>query len=108
MRVLLELDNGDLGKTHPVDPQFLWRWSKEMREILKEKDSSGESEWELIPFTNSSPTQIVNRMGHHICSPLAMEKDWLDATQSLRRKPARPVLALGYRSYGKIRWEVIV
>jgi hypothetical protein len=37
MRVLLELDNGDLDKIHPVDPQFSWRWSKEMREILKEK-----------------------------------------------------------------------
>jgi hypothetical protein len=50
MRVLLELDNPDLEKIHPIDPQFSWRWSKEMREILKEKDSMSRSEWELIPL----------------------------------------------------------
>jgi hypothetical protein len=49
MRVLLELDIGDLDKIYPGDPHLSWRWLKEMREILKEKDSRGESEWELIP-----------------------------------------------------------
>ena len=55
MRVLLELDNRDLDKIHPIDPQFSGRWSKEMREILKEKDSPGKSEWELTPVYKFEP-----------------------------------------------------
>lgn len=55
VRVLLELDNPDLEKIHPIDPQFSWRWSKEMREILKEKDSMSRSEWELIPVFKFGP-----------------------------------------------------
>jgi Heterokaryon incompatibility protein (HET) len=55
MRVLLELDNADVDRVHPIDPEFSWRWSKEMREILKEKDSMSRSEWELIPVFKFGP-----------------------------------------------------
>lgn len=55
MRVLLELDNADLVKIRSIDPEFAWRWSKEMREILKEKDSMSRSEWELIPVFKFGP-----------------------------------------------------
>ncbi|KAE9367275.1 hypothetical protein N431DRAFT_350708 [Stipitochalara longipes BDJ] len=45
MRVLLELDNTDLDKIHPIDPQFSWRCSSDMAQ--KMRPSEDELAWQV-------------------------------------------------------------
>jgi hypothetical protein len=92
VRVLLELDNPDLEKTHSIDPQFSWRWSEEMREILKEKDSMSWSEWKLIPVFRFVRTGIRRGKSWWLLTAISFchtrWNDWVDALHCSRRRPA--------------------
>ena len=89
-------------KSTRVDPQFSWRWSKEMREILKEKDSPGKSEWELKPVYKFEPHPNFQPHGTSYLFATSDGTDRLDATQCSQRKPALPVLGLGYVAVVKL------
>lgn len=49
IHVILELENADLDRICSINPQFSWRSSKEMNDILKERFSVTVADWESIP-----------------------------------------------------------